>query len=76
VAYLIAIEVLSPEDWLVRMQKRIEDFLRFGVKHIWLIDPIKRIRWDCSDGRNWIARERFEFQGRPFICPSARCLNK
>lgn len=54
---LIAIEVLSPEDRHSKMQERIEDFIKFGVRDIWVIDPIKRIGWNCSDG-NWIRQER------------------
>lgn len=56
---LIAIEVLSPEDRQSRMQQRIQDFIDFGVRNIWVIDPKKRIGWDCSDG-NWTRKERFE----------------
>lgn len=61
---LIVVEVLSPEDRQSRMQARIEDFRRFGVRHVWVIDPAKRIGWDCSDG-NWIRSERFEIGGSP-----------
>ncbi len=55
----IAIEVLSPEDRQSRLQQRIQDFIDFGVKNIWVIDPKKRIGWDCSD-ENWTRKERFE----------------
>ncbi len=36
---LLAIEILSPEDTLKRLQQRIADYLNFGVEHIWIIDP-------------------------------------
>jgi Uma2 family endonuclease len=36
---LIAIEILSPEDRLSRFQARINDYLAFGVEHIWIVDP-------------------------------------
>ncbi len=61
---LIAIEVLLPEDRQSRVQQRIQDFIDFGVAHIWVIDPKKRIGWECSDG-NWIRKERFEVAGTP-----------
>jgi Uma2 family endonuclease len=41
----IVIEVLSPEDRLPRMQRRVDDFLNFGVKQVWLIDPADRRCW-------------------------------
>jgi len=56
---LIAIEVLSPEDRHSRMDKKIRNYIDFGVGHIWVVDPAARIGWDCSDG-NWVRRERFE----------------
>jgi Uma2 family endonuclease len=46
------------------MEQRIEDFIAFGVQNIWIIDPKKRIGWDCSDG-NWSRKERFEVDGSP-----------
>ncbi len=61
---LIVVEVLSPEDRQSRMQARIEDYRRFGVPHIWVVDPVQRIGWDCSDG-NWIRKTRFEVSAKP-----------
>jgi Uma2 family endonuclease len=61
---LIAIEVLSPEDRHSRVLARIEDYRHFGVRHIWIVDPVKRCGWDCSDG-NWILKTRFELADSP-----------
>jgi len=35
----LVIEVLSPEDRASRTEKRIDDYLRFGIHFIWMIDP-------------------------------------
>ena len=35
----LCVEILSPEDRVARMQPKISDYLRFGVQHVWLIDP-------------------------------------
>lgn len=61
---LIVVEILSPEDRQSRMQRKIEDYRRFGVPNIWIVDPGRRIGWDCSDG-NWIRRSRFEVAESP-----------
>ena len=61
---IVAIEVLSPEDKHGKIQERIEDFINFRVPNVWVIDPIKRIGWNCSDG-NWIRQKRFEVPGTP-----------
>jgi Uma2 family endonuclease len=60
----IAVEVLSPEDRQAKVQEKIEDYCRFLVPNIWIVDPIKRIGWDCSDA-NWTRKERFEVAGTP-----------
>ena len=36
---LIAIKILSPEDSNTRLMRKIRDYVRFGVEHIWVIDP-------------------------------------
>jgi Uma2 family endonuclease len=35
----IAIEILSPRDRMSRMRVKIDDYLRFGVQYVWIIDP-------------------------------------
>jgi Uma2 family endonuclease len=59
---LIVVEVLSPEDRHVRIQQKIEGYRRFEVPHIWIVDPARRLGWDCSDG-NWIRKSLFEIGG-------------
>jgi Uma2 family endonuclease len=36
---LLCIEVLSKDDTLDYMQEKIDDYLRFGVPYIWIINP-------------------------------------
>ena len=38
----IAIEILSPEDRISRVRKKIDEFLAFGVPYVWVIDPEAR----------------------------------
>jgi len=38
----IAIEILSPEDRMSRVRKKIDEFLAFGVAYVWLVDPEER----------------------------------
>jgi Uma2 family endonuclease len=39
------VEILSPEDRMSRVDARIDDFLAFGVKYVWLVDPRRRKAW-------------------------------
>jgi Uma2 family endonuclease len=41
----LCVEILSPEDRPSRMQERIHDYLEFGVRWVWLIDPQARRAW-------------------------------
>jgi Uma2 family endonuclease len=35
----LCIEILSPEDTMTRIHERIDDYLGFGVPHVWVFDP-------------------------------------
>lgn len=41
----VAVEVLSPEDRASDVQDKIDDYLRFGVPTVWLIDPERQRAW-------------------------------
>jgi Uma2 family endonuclease len=45
---LLCVEVLSPEDRASRVEIRIDDYLKFGVPHVWLIDPRRRVAWSYT----------------------------
>jgi len=38
----LAIEILSSEDRIIRMQPKIQEYLSIGVEWVWLIDPDKK----------------------------------
>ena len=63
---LIAIEVLSPEDRHSKVQEKIEDYRQFAVANIWIIDPVKRFGWGCSDG-NWTRKQWFDLPDSPIF---------
>jgi Uma2 family endonuclease len=41
----IAIEVLSKKDRKREVQEKIDEFLRFGVRYVWVIDPRSQEGW-------------------------------
>jgi Uma2 family endonuclease len=45
---MICIEILSPEDTLQRVKERVEDYRKFGVRNIWIIDPATQQGYDCQ----------------------------
>jgi Uma2 family endonuclease len=38
----ICIEILSPEDRMLRVEQRVQDFLAMGVSYVWVLDPATR----------------------------------
>jgi Uma2 family endonuclease len=51
VAPLLVVEILSAEDRLVRLQSKIQEYLRHGVKWVWVVDPDERraLRYSPAD---------------------------
>jgi len=58
---IIAIEILSPEDRLNRVIPRLKEFLAMGVRHVWLLDPVERVAYTCTEaGLNLVEGTRLD----------------
>src|SRR5713226_5023414 len=53
----ICIEILSPEDRWERMQNKIDDYLRFGVPYVWVINPPDQRAWAYTRDGNAEVRD-------------------
>ncbi len=72
----LAVEVISPNDLAKDLDERVEDYLRAGVKLIWVINPACRIlQVYHSDGTSIRLHEGDEVTGEDvipgFACPVA-----
>jgi Uma2 family endonuclease len=38
----LVVEILSPEDRVVRLQPKIREYLTYGVEFVWVVDPDER----------------------------------
>jgi Uma2 family endonuclease len=47
-AYIV-VEIISPDDRYGRLTHRLEDYRRWGVPHVWLIDPELKRLYEYSD---------------------------
>ncbi len=45
---LLLIEILSKDDTLRNMRERVDDYLDFGVQHLWILDPATRRAYVCT----------------------------
>lgn len=48
IAPFLCIEILSPEDRMSRVIERVREYLAFGVKHVWVVDPENRTAYSYT----------------------------
>ncbi len=44
-APILIVEVLSPEDTLKRLLRKVKDYVAIGIQHIWVFDPDTRVAY-------------------------------
>ncbi|MBK9167591.1 MAG: Uma2 family endonuclease [Bryobacterales bacterium] len=71
---VLCIEILSPEDRIARIQERIDDYLRFGVPTVWLIDPASKRGWIYTADSIAEARDGVLRAGAGIAVPLAEAL--
>lgn len=49
----LCIEIVSPDDRMTRVLERVKEYLAFGVKYVWIVDPTTRTAYihTAEDGR-------------------------
>ena len=72
----LAVEVLSPNDVAVEVEQKVEEYLRVGVRLVWIVVPETRtVRVHRSDGTVSLLHERDVIKGEAvlegFTCPVA-----
>lgn len=58
---LAVIEILSPEDRVVRYNERLADYRQMRIPCVWVVDPENRIGYDCSTNA-WLPVGEFRVQ--------------
>jgi Uma2 family endonuclease len=67
---LIWIEILSPEDRTIRVNKKVQQLLEFGVPNIWVIDPeTLESEIYTAQGRRTIEDGILRVEGTPIEVP-------
>jgi len=66
-APLLCVEVLSPEDRISRMEVKVEEYFRMGVRAVWIVDPRTSTAYQCEGGsmRAWKPVEVLTVPGTP-----------
>jgi len=67
---LLCIEILSPEDTVVRTNSRVQEYLDFGVPVVWVVDPVGRsVLIYRRDGVEKATGERIKVDGTDIEVP-------
>jgi Uma2 family endonuclease len=45
----VAVEVVSEDDRYTELTQRLEDYRRWGVTHVWLVDPQRKRLWEYTE---------------------------
>jgi len=45
----VAIEIVSPDDRYNDLTDRLDDYLRWGVPHVWLVDPQRKRLYEYTE---------------------------
>lgn len=64
---LLCVEILSPEDRIGRIEDKIEEYFRMGVRAVWVMDPRRQIAYQCQGPslRDWRAVETLTVPDTP-----------
>ena len=69
---LLCIEILSPEDRMVRVQESVRDYLDFGVRCVWIVNPETRQGYVCNAEGMFEAKDGvLRVAGSPIAVPLA-----
>ena len=73
---LLCIEILSPEDTIRRAREKVRDFLRMGVREVWIVDPASRTVLICAGDIMTEQHEGFlTLAGTPITIPLAESFS-
>ena len=64
---LLCVEILSPEDRMSRMHKKVADYLAFGVQYVWILDPRTKKATVCTEFETYEVTDGFLRTENPAI---------
>jgi Uma2 family endonuclease len=67
----LCIEILSKDDRMTEMQERIHDYLSFGVRYVWVIDPRTQKGYVHASGSSHEATDALRTESPDIVVPLA-----
>jgi Uma2 family endonuclease len=64
---LLCVEILSPEDRFSRMEDKIAEYFRLGVRAVWVVEPRKQTAYQCEGApfSQWRITSELTIPGTP-----------
>ncbi|MDX2267931.1 MAG: Uma2 family endonuclease [Bryobacter sp.] len=56
----VAIEILSPDDSMTAVRRKLADYWGWGVPYVWLVDPYSKRLYTCEGELREVARLELE----------------
>ncbi len=44
----LCVEIVSPQDRMIRIQQRVHDYLEMGVQYVWVLDPQSKTAYEAT----------------------------
>ena len=63
---LAVFEILSPEDTMHRLKRKLEDYITMGIPEVWVIDPQDGAYYRYED-RQLLRRDSFSYAGKGIV---------
>jgi len=74
---LIAIEIMSPEDSIRRIEKKAVEYLQFGIEQVWVIDPHARVAYrGAATGLALVSGGELTVPGTPILVRISELFEK
>lgn len=65
----LCIELVSPDDRMSRVLERVKEYLAFGVKYVWIIDPTTRMAYTFTAEAGREVRDQLTTQNPDISIP-------
>ena len=67
----LCVEIVSPDDRMTGIIERVKEYLAFGVKHVWVVDPASRTAYSYTSDEGREVRDRLTTQDPEISIPLA-----
>lgn len=72
----LCVEILSKDDRMSEMQERINDYLSFGVRYVWVIDPRTKQAYTHTSSSSHEVKDALRTENPEIVVPLAELFGE